>query len=153
MRIMNHDELVKYVEGLKKERLTPVTFDAFISNAKSIFEPQGTNLIFHERVGKNKSSKSMFENGKRPNWDEFGGHSGYSALTTKDFVIRGEKSEKHDGRFLVVHFNEDYGFEVFGMNHKPPFIFSYDPNKSLYVAEEARNGNQEFPYEHLYLRS
>jgi hypothetical protein len=149
---MNHDELVKYVEGMKKQELTSTAFDDFVRGARSVFEPQGTNLIMHLRVGKNKASERMFEDGKRPKWDEFESSEGRSTLTTKEIVVKGEKTPKRDGRFFVVYFDGDWESEVFGMNRARPLKFAFDAGKSLYIAEECDNGTPELPYESLFLR-
>lgn len=150
---MNHDQLVSYVQRMRTQELTGNNFDEFVIAARSVFEPNGTQLHLHSRVGKNSSTEDMFKDGKRPDWNVFEKkQDGYDKLTTKEFVIRSRDTPGPDGRFLVVYFNESLGHEVFGMRHTPPLRFAYDLGKSLYVADHGRNGTPKFPYEDLYLR-
>ncbi len=95
----------------------------------------------------------MFRGEKRPNWNEFEKRkNGPDIITTKEFVIRGEKTSDLDKRFLVVYFNENLGYEVFGTKYTPPLNFSYELGKSIYVADIRSNGTPDCPYEHLFLR-
>jgi hypothetical protein len=155
---MNHEELVRYVGRMKVQELTPETFDGFVSSAGGIFEPVGTRIEVHLRVGENSNSLSCFgeeafKGGNRPKWDVFGdGRKGYEQAVVKVFEVRGKKGEE-DHRFLFVDFERSVPYECFSMNHgELPWRFAFDEGKALYVAEHSGNGTLECPYESLFLR-
>ncbi len=149
---MKHDQIVNYVLGLNIRELTSETFDDFVLGVRGIYEPKGTKLVEHLRMGLNSASIIHFKNGQRPRWDEFELCESPSEFHSNNLSVRGEKTVEKDARFLVAYRDDCREYDVFGMNRRLPLRFAFDSNKALYWAEQIGNGTPDMPYEHLIVR-